>query len=117
MRHKSKRIPSALKHGIYSGLGLLPTESPASFRRFKKQVFAELNPVGRLEKGIVEQIVVFEWRRENLSTYDLAQRADFAYLDLLQMRASRTMGSRATDAIASRKPQPRSNRSRAQARG
>src|SRR5689334_2912239 len=75
MTKSSKRIPPALKHGIYSGLGLLPTESPASFRRFKKQVVAELNPIGRLEKGIVEQIVVLEWRRQNLSTYDLAQRA------------------------------------------
>lgn len=75
MTKSSKRIPPALKHGIYSGLGLLPTESAAKFRRFKKQVFAELNPVGRLEKGFVEQIVVLEWRRQNLSTYDLAQRA------------------------------------------
>jgi hypothetical protein len=72
---KSKGIPPALKHGIYSGLGLLPTESPAKLRRFEKQVFAELNPVGRLEKGIVKQIAMLEWRRENLSTYDLAQRA------------------------------------------
>ena len=74
-RKNSKRIPSALKHGIYSGLGLLPTESPAKFRKFKKQIFAELNLVGRLEEGIGEQIVVLEWRRQHLGTYDLAKRA------------------------------------------
>ena len=74
MRKNSKRIPSALKHGIYSGLGLLPTESPAKFRKFKKQIFAELNLVGRLEEDIGEQIVQLEWRRQNFSTYDLAER-------------------------------------------
>jgi hypothetical protein len=36
MPRNSKRVPSALKHGIYSGLGLLPTESRAKFRKFKK---------------------------------------------------------------------------------
>ena len=71
----SNHVPSALKHGIYSGIGLLPTESPAKFRKFKKQIVAELNPVGRLEEDIVDDIVRLEWRRQNLATYDLAQRA------------------------------------------
>ena len=75
MRKNNKRVPSALKHGIYSGLELLPTESPARFRKFKKQIFAELNLVGRLEEDIGEEIVRLEWRRQNLFTYDLAQRA------------------------------------------
>jgi hypothetical protein len=70
----SNRVPSALKHGIYSGIGLLPTESPAKFRKFKKQIFAELNPVGRLEQDIVDEIVRLEWRRQNLFTYDLAEQ-------------------------------------------
>jgi hypothetical protein len=63
-----KRVPPALKHGIYSGIGLLPTESPAKFRKFKKQRFAELNLVGRLEQDIGEEIVCLEWRRQNLFT-------------------------------------------------
>jgi hypothetical protein len=75
MRKNSKRVPPALTHAIYSGLGLLPTESRAKFRKFKKQIFAELNLVGRLEQDIGDQIVRLEWRRQNLSTYDLAQRA------------------------------------------
>ena len=75
MRKNNKRVPSALKHGIYSGLELLPTESPARFRKFKKQIFAELNLVGRLEEDIGEEIVRLEWRRQNLFTYDLAERA------------------------------------------
>ena len=75
MRKNSKRVPPALKYGIYSGLGLLPTEGPAKFRKFRKQMFAELNLVGRLEEDIGEQIVRLEWRRQNFFTYDLAQRA------------------------------------------
>lgn len=75
MHKNGKRVPPALKHGIYSGLGLLPTESRAKFRKFGKQIFAELNLVGRLEQGIGEEIVILEWRRQNLFTYDLAQRA------------------------------------------
>jgi len=70
----SKRVPPALKHGIYSGLGLLPTESPAKFRKFRKQIFAELNLVGRLEEDAGDEIVRLEWRRKNLSTYTVASR-------------------------------------------
>jgi hypothetical protein len=75
MRKNSKHVRPALKHGIYSGIGLLPTESRAKFRKFRRQIFAELNLLGRLEQDIGEQIVRLEWRRQNFSTYDLAERA------------------------------------------
>ena len=75
MGKHTNRVPPALKYGIYSGIGLLPTESRAKFRKFKKQRFAELNLVGRLEEDIGEQIVLLEWRRQNFFTYDLAERA------------------------------------------
>jgi len=50
MRKNSKHVPPALKHGIYSGIGLLPTESRAKFRKFRRQIFADLNLLGRLER-------------------------------------------------------------------
>jgi hypothetical protein len=75
MRHKSKRVPSALKHGIYSGIGLLPTESRAKFRKFKKQLFADLNLVGWAEENVGEQIAPLEWRRQHFFTYDLLEWA------------------------------------------
>jgi hypothetical protein len=75
VRRKSKRIPSALKHGIYSGIGLLPTESRTKFRKFKKQVFTELAITGALEQDVADEIVRLEWRRKNLATYLLAKRA------------------------------------------
>jgi hypothetical protein len=40
--------------------------------KFRKQIFAELNLIGRLEQDIGKQIVLLEWRRQNLFTYDLA---------------------------------------------
>jgi len=75
MGKRTNRIPPALKHGIYSGLDLLPTESRAKCRKFRKQIFAELNLLGQMEQDIGEQIVVLEWRRQHLATYDLAERA------------------------------------------
>jgi hypothetical protein len=74
MPKNSKHVPPALKHGIYSGIGLLPTESRAKFRKFKKQIFAELSLGGRLEEDIGDEIVCLEWRRKSLFTYDLAKR-------------------------------------------
>jgi hypothetical protein len=52
MPKNSKRIPPALKHGIFSGLGVLPTESRAKFRKFKKQRFADLGISGPSEEDI-----------------------------------------------------------------
>ena len=75
----------------------MPTQNPAKFRKFKKQIFVELNLVGRFEEDIGEQIVLLERRRQNLFTYDLAERArarraiqsevipEVRYLDLLPL--------------------------------
>jgi hypothetical protein len=79
MAKSRNRIPPALRHGIYSGIGLLPTESRSKFRKFRKQIFAELNLFGRSEEDIGEQIVLVEWRRKNLSTYVVAERARSCY--------------------------------------
>jgi hypothetical protein len=72
---KQNRIPSALKHGIYSGIGLLPTEDPAEFQRFKDQIYKDFGPVGRAQDSAVEYIAGLMWRRDNLFTYLLAERA------------------------------------------
>jgi hypothetical protein len=53
MSKHTNRIPPALKHGIYSGIGLLSTEDPAEFQKFKQEIFDELAPIGRLEKDAV----------------------------------------------------------------
>jgi len=75
MSKRTNHIPPALKHGIYSGIGLLPTEDPAEFQKFKQEIFDEYVPVGRSERLIVENMACKMWRRRNLFTYRLAKRA------------------------------------------
>jgi hypothetical protein len=68
-------VPPALKHGVYSAIGLLPTEDPAEFEKFEQEVFDDYKPVGRSEQIIVKEIACLEWRLEHLPTYGLATRA------------------------------------------
>ena len=75
MSKNSKRIPPALKHGIYSAIGLLPTEDPVEFEEFKQEIFDDYKPVGRSEQNIVTEIARLQWRIEHLSTYGVAMRA------------------------------------------
>ena len=75
MGKRTNQIPSALKHGIYSAIGLLPTEDPAEFEKFKLEIFDDYMPVGRSEKIIVEEIACLQWRLQHLSTYGIAMRA------------------------------------------
>ena len=75
MRKNSKHVPPALKHGIYSAIGLLPTEDRAEFEKFKEEIFDDYKPVGRSEKIIVEEIACLQWRLQHLSTYGVAMRA------------------------------------------
>ena len=76
MRKNSKFVPPALKHGIYSAIGLLPTEDRAEFEKFKEEIFDDYKPVGRSEKIIVEEIACLQWRLQHLSTFGVAMRAE-----------------------------------------
>jgi hypothetical protein len=53
----------------------LPTEDPAEFEKFKKEIFDDYKPVGRSEENIVKEIARWEWRLDHLDTYDVAMRA------------------------------------------
>ena len=105
MRKHANRIPPALKHGIYSGLGLLPTESRAKFRKFRKRRFAELALTGALENDIGEEIIRLEWRRNNLFTYDLAERARYQYN---MIYAPLSFSAEHLRAVLADEPKPRS---------
>jgi hypothetical protein len=73
MGKRKSQIPPALKHGVYSGLGLLPGEDPDAFEKFRCEIFAEYNFTGRSEEAIGDNLVRCMWRGENLSTYRLAE--------------------------------------------
>jgi hypothetical protein len=75
MRKTGKHVPPALKHGIYSAIGLLPTEDRAEFEKFKLEIFSDYKPEGRSEIIIVEEIAGLQWRLQHLTTYGVAMRA------------------------------------------
>jgi hypothetical protein len=61
-------------------LGLLPGEDPAAFEKLHKGLIAELTPNGPLEEDIVSTIARLVWRKQNLATFQRAERGR----DLLQ---------------------------------
>jgi hypothetical protein len=74
-RFRHKKPHSALKHGGYSALGLLPGESPAEFEQLHKRVTEELAPSGPLEEDIVSTLARLLWRKQNRSTFRNAELA------------------------------------------
>jgi hypothetical protein len=75
MRNRCNRIPSALKHGAYSGVSLLPGEDPAAFEKLISDLIAEYSPNGRHEEDIVSDMAHYIWRKQNLRTYSFAEKA------------------------------------------
>ena len=82
MRKNSKLVPSALKHGIYSAIGLLPTEDPAEFEKFKLEIFDDYKPTGRSE------IIIVEEARAGTAEHNLFQ-IESAFTGMVSTNASR----------------------------
>jgi hypothetical protein len=76
---KQNQIPSALKHGVYSGLTILPGEDADAFKQLHDDLITEFDPHGPLEEDIVETITRLTWRKQNLLTYRIAKRARSRY--------------------------------------
>jgi hypothetical protein len=72
---RSNSLPSALKHGAYSGTALLPGEDPLAFKELYDGLIAEFAPEGPLEEDIVADMALRVWRKQNLLTYKLAALA------------------------------------------
>lgn len=79
MSGKNRNLPSALRHGAYSGLALLPGEDPVEFEGLHQALIHEHKPVGSSEKHLIMQITQCIWRLQNLSTYRRAERAQKVY--------------------------------------
>jgi hypothetical protein len=75
MSHRRRKLPSALKHGIYSATDILPGESRAEFEKWHREIVAELHPTGALEEQAVYDVARFSWRKRNMLTLRLAERA------------------------------------------
>ena len=85
MAERSKvKQRSALKHGAYSTIGLLPGEGPALFKKLQKIVVDELTPNGPVELDIVLTIARLLWRKQNLASFETAKLLNFRYRQILE---------------------------------
>jgi hypothetical protein len=72
---RTDRLHPAVKHGAYSATAVLPGESRAEFEKLHRGLIAELVPSGVLEDDIVMTIARLVWRKQNLATLHIAERA------------------------------------------
>jgi hypothetical protein len=75
MHNRTNRIPPALKHGAYSATAVLPGESQAEFEKQHRNLIAEFSPSGLLEDDISMTMARMLWRKKNLMTLHIAERA------------------------------------------
>ena len=83
MNIRVDRIPAALKHGAYSATAVLPGESQAEFEKLHRGLIAELVPSGVLEDDIVMTIARLVWRKQNLATLRIAERAQSRHEEIV----------------------------------
>jgi hypothetical protein len=79
MNKRSNKLPPALKHGVYSGMKLLPLEDPAAFEKLHNDLIDEYVPSGCHEQYLIEDLARLIWRKRNLLTYRLVERANDAH--------------------------------------
>ena len=75
MLTRFNKVHPALKHAGYSATTLLPREDSAAFESLHRALIAEFIPVGALEEDIVADIARLTWRKQNLATFRIAERA------------------------------------------
>jgi hypothetical protein len=75
MRARVNRIHPALKHGAYTATAVLPGESRAAFEKLYRELIAEHAPSGVHEEHIVMDLARLLWRKQNLGTLRIAERA------------------------------------------
>ena len=81
MHTRVNRIHPALKHGAYSATAVLPGENRAAFEKLYRDLIAEFTPSGLLEDDIVADLARLVWRKQNLWTLDIAERAQSRWSD------------------------------------
>ncbi len=79
MSKRNNKVSPALKHGVYSGMNLLPGEDREAFEKLHRDLIAEFSPVGPMEKDIVATMARLLWRKQNLRTYRLGALAKNRY--------------------------------------
>ncbi len=79
MTIRVNRVPTAFKHGLYSSTTVLPGEDPEAFEKLHRDLITEFNPNGPFESDIVANMARLLWRKQNLKTFRIAERARNRY--------------------------------------
>ena len=79
--HNNRR-PNALKHAGYSATSILPGESAAELEKLHQALIAEFRPNGALEQETVASLAHLLWRKKNLVTFRMAQRAQQRVIEI-----------------------------------
>ena len=62
VRHRqTNKLPPALKHGVYSGMTLLPGEDLATYHDFLGRVYAAVKPVDIIDEIFIDDVACLEW--------------------------------------------------------
>jgi hypothetical protein len=75
MAVRFRKIHPALKHAAYSATTLLPGEDRAAFDKLHRDLIAEFNPLGVLEKDYITNLAHLVWRSQNLAPFRVAELA------------------------------------------
>jgi hypothetical protein len=70
-----KKTHPALKHGGYAATTILPGEDLTAFKKLHRELIAELSPQGTLECDVVGTLARLLWRKQNLTTFRVAELA------------------------------------------
>ena len=65
---KTRKTPSAFKHGAYANTAVLGDEDPKEFEKLHRDLIAEFAPQGALENDIIANMARLMWRKQNLAT-------------------------------------------------
>ena len=68
-------LPSALKHGAFSEILILPGEDPQDFEKLKNELFAEYKPSGISEERVMMAIARAFWQERRLVLFQQVQHA------------------------------------------
>jgi hypothetical protein len=65
--------PSALKHGAFSEILILPGEDPQDYEKLKARLFAEYKVSGCSEEEIMTSIAIAFWQQRRIRLYQHVQ--------------------------------------------
>jgi hypothetical protein len=86
----NSRHRNALKHAGFSATSILPGEDAAEFEKLHQALVTEFRPTGALEQETVASLAHLLWRKKNLITFRMAQRAQQRVIEIQEEMLQRS---------------------------